>query len=98
MDSSICSAIRNRKVLRLVYDWGNRVVEPHCYGVNDKGHELLRCYQTSGESKSNEPRGWKIFRVDEINQLTALDQSFAAPRQGYNRGDIAMTREIYCEL
>jgi hypothetical protein len=98
MNQSICDAIRNRKVLRLVYGWGHRIVEPHAYGINEKDHELLRCFQTSGESKSNEPIGWKIFRVDEINQLSALDQSFASARPGYKRGDPAMSQQIYCQL
>jgi len=98
MNQRICNAILHRNVLRLVYDWGNRIVEPHCYGINDKDHELLRAYQTSGDSKSNESVGWKIFRVDELNQLTVLDQGFASPRLGYRRGDPAMTKQIYCEL
>jgi len=98
MNPAISDAIRNRKVLRLTYNWGYREVEPHCYGVNDNGHELLRCYQTSGDSKSNEPQGWKIFRVDEITQIAATQTSFAGPRPDYRPGDKAMTRQIYCQL
>ena len=98
MDQTLCNAISNRNCLRIVYDWGYRVVEPHCYGFNEKGHELLRAYQTGGESKSYEPVGWKLFRVDEINQIAVLTEQFSGARPGYNRNDPVMTGMIYCEL
>ena len=98
MKPSICGAIRDRHLIELTYDWGSRIVEPHAYGLNDNGHELLRCYQTSGASESGEHRGWKLFRVDEINSLHVLQETFLRPRRGYKRSDKALDERIYCEL
>lgn len=98
MNPAICEAIREHRVLQLNYHWGHRVVEPHTYGLNDNGHELLRVYQVSGASESGEHRGWKLLRVDEIRGLQILDEQFQGPRPGYNRGDRAMDQAIYCQL
>lgn len=98
MNPAICQAIRERRLIRLSYGWGSRLVEPHAYGVNDNGHELLRVFQISGASDSGQRFGWKLLRVDEIGTLLVLDDHFDAPRQGYRRGDSAMDDRIYCEL
>jgi hypothetical protein len=98
MNSSISIAIRERLKLQLIYDWGHRVVEPHAYGVGEEGQELLRVYQVGGASQSNEPIGWKLFRVDEIRSLQVLSETFSGARPGYKRGDKAMTRRIYAQL
>jgi hypothetical protein len=98
MNPTICEAIHERRVLRLNYHWGHRVVEPHAYGLNDNGHELLRVFQVSGASESGEHHGWKLLRVDEIHGLHVLDDQFAGPRPGYKRGDKAMDQRIFCQL
>lgn len=98
MNHLICQAIQNRNLLRLVYHWGYRLVEPHAYGINKNGHELLRCYQVGGASESDQPKGWKLFRVDEIHQLHGTEENFSGPRLGYNRNDKALDRQIYCQL
>jgi hypothetical protein len=98
MNTTICNAIRERLVLTLNYDWGYRSVEPHVYGINSKGNELIRAYQVGGQSKSGENVGWKLFRVDEIKSLSASGTKFSGPRIGYNRQDKAMDQQIYCAL
>lgn len=67
--SAICEAIQSRKVLRFYYDGGFRHVEPFCYGLGTSDNELLRAYQIDGASESNEFRGWKLFKVDEIGTV-----------------------------
>ncbi len=98
MNLLICQAISSNKVLKLVYHWGFRLVEPYAYGMNHKGHELLRSYQIGGASDSGEPVGWKLFRVDEINQLQETAVHFSRERKGYKRDDKALDRQIYCQL
>lgn len=94
----IATPIHNRNLLRLIYDGGSRTVEPHAYGHNNaKSHDLLRAYQVSGSSKSFEYVGWKLFRCDEIQSIEVLTDRFAAPRDGYKRGDKALD-QIYAEL
>ncbi|MBI5115043.1 hypothetical protein HZA56_01060 [Candidatus Poribacteria bacterium] len=98
MNPVICEAIRERRLLRLNYHWGHRIVEPHAYGLNDNGHELLRVFQVSGASESGEHHGWKLLRVDEIHGLEILKEQFEGSRPGYKHGDKAMDQRIYCQL
>jgi hypothetical protein len=97
MNQVILSAIANKAVLRLEYHGFYRVVEPHAYGVNDLGHELLRCYQTSGGSESHEQQGWKLLLLSETYSISQSGATFAGARQDYKRGDKAMSR-IYAQL
>ena len=98
MYRAIETAIRDRKLITVNYPPGVRVVEPHAYGSNTDGSELLRVYQVSGASHSGEPTGWRLFRVDRIGSLEVLSETFSSPRPGYTRGDSSMTREIFAEL
>ena len=95
MDSKICRAIENCHLIELRSRWGSRKVEPHAYGRNDNGHELLRAYQISGASESGERQGWKLFRLDEITSLHVLEDGFSGARRGYKRGDKALDEWIY---
>lgn len=98
MNANLVSAVRNRHLVRLLYEGGFRIIEPHAYGHNDnKNHDLIRAFQVSGSSKSFEYVGWKLFRCDEMLSLQVLEQHFSGPRPGYKRGDKALDR-IYCEL
>jgi hypothetical protein len=95
---NIATAIRERRLIRLVYDGGYRTVEPHAHGHNNKkNHDLLRAYQVSGSSKSFEYVGWKLFRCDEMLSFQVLEDRFSGPRDGYKRGDKALD-QIYSEL
>lgn len=98
MNSAICTAIRERRLIHLTYHWGHRIVEPHAYGRNDNGHELLRVFQLRGASESGEPYGWKLLRMDEITGLNVLEENFSGPRSGYARNDKALDERIYCQL
>jgi hypothetical protein len=57
MNGLIAAAIERRRLLKLVYSVGSRIVEPHVYGLTGCGKELLRCYQVAGESASRERAG-----------------------------------------
>lgn len=93
----LIAAIQDRSVVHLRYDWGHRLVEPHVYGLNKDGHELLRAFQTGGHSESRQRFGWKLFRVDEIQKLDLPGKQFKGPRRGYKRIDPAITT-IYAQL
>jgi hypothetical protein len=98
MNQAIIAAIREKRLLRLVYEGGYRTVEPHAYGHNAKtGSDLLRAYQISGSSRSFAFVGWKLFRQDEIRLVEVLNDRFASARPEYKRGDKSMDR-IYVEL
>lgn len=89
MNTVIVEAIRKQIVLELRYSGYSRIVEPHAYGRDKSGDEILRCYQTSGGSNSGEKVGWKLLKVREVFSLNLLNQKFEA-RKEYKRGDKAM--------
>ncbi len=97
MNSPLCEAILQRKVIHFSYDGGYRIAEPHCYGTSRDGNELLRAYQIGGHSESGNPIGWKLFRLDELSSLSIREDSFSGPRPQYNPNDPAMA-SIYCRL
>ena len=94
---TICNAIREQRLLAFTYGGYRRVVEPHTYGSDGKGHLALRAYQVEGGSETGEQVGWKLFHVDKIGGLQMLDHTFAHARAGYRQGDPAF-RDIQCQL
>jgi len=93
----ICDAITNKRLLKFYYDGYNRIVEPHTAGIDKKGHEALRAYQVSGGSESGEYVGWKLFHVDEMQNITVMQDQFDGPRQKYKRNDSGFSH-IRCQL
>lgn len=98
MNRSIQTAIVERRLIRLDYDPGQRLIEPHAYGRSSEGNELLRAFQVNGASASREHHHWKLFRVDRINSMTVLTERFDEPRPGYRRDDSAMKGGILAQL
>jgi hypothetical protein len=88
---AICDAIRLKRVVRFLYHGGVREVEPHVYGRNAGGSELLRAYQLRGQSHSGETVGWKMFHVEDISYLAVTFEPFTAPRAGYASVDKVIT-------
>lgn len=95
-EHELCDAIHRRRRVRFWYRGGMRTAEPYAYGVDDGGHPILRALQVSGYSRSR-GHGWKLFRVEEIEEFRMLDETFPEPEEGYMRNDPAMTK-IYCEI
>lgn len=87
----ISSAIQNKQLLSFVYDGYQRVVEPHTYGIDTKGHTALRAYQVRGGSDSGEDSGWKLFHVNEIRGLSMIQDHFSYARPKYKRNDSAFS-------
>ncbi len=95
--SDICQAISDLRLISFDYDDHYRVVEPHIYGVDKKGHHALRAYQVRGYTKLGQLPDWRFFHVDRICRLTILQETFAGPRDGYKRSDSAFAT-IQCQL
>ena len=96
MNKVLCDSINERNIVELRYSGYSRIVEPHAYGRDKGGDEILRCYQVSGGSESGERSGWKLLKVREIYSLQPESTSFT-PRSGYKRGDKAM-EHIFCQI
>jgi predicted DNA-binding transcriptional regulator YafY len=92
------SAITNRKVLRIKYAPGARLIEPHCLGRSKDGNILLRAFQTEGASESGEHVNWKLLRVDRMSTFEDTGKTFAGPRPQYNPADKAMKGGVIASL
>ena len=96
MKSEISDAMATLQLLELRYHGYARIVEPHAYGRDKSGDEILRCYQISGGSESGERTGWKLLKVADAYSLNVLKDAFQA-RLEYKRNDKAM-EYIFCQL
>jgi hypothetical protein len=97
MREILCDAIQNHALLRLVYGGGERIVEPHSYGITRAGNEVLRAYQVSGYSSSGQHIGWKLFDVMGITDVQETGEGFASGRSDFNPQDPAM-QTIHCRI
>lgn len=97
MNQVIIDAINTKSLLRVEYHGYYRLVEPHTYGINQKDHETLSCYQVAGGSESNEPQGWKLLLVSEAYAISTAENRFVYARAGYKPNTNTMKR-IYAQL
>jgi hypothetical protein len=98
MLQTIIVAVQNKRILSFVYDGLARTVEPHAVGRSIAGHDVLRCYQTTGQSHHPPIPDWRLMEVRKIQNLIVVqNQNFVSPRPGYRRGDRGMT-VIYAQL
>jgi hypothetical protein len=92
-----CQALKAGKVLELRYNGFSRCVEVHAVGTSKAGNLVMSCWQTRGGSTTNEPVGWKLMKLEDVQSAAISDESSQAPRTGYKRGDSRMPT-IICEL
>lgn len=97
MEKLIIDAIKSMKLLEFNYQGFHRIVEPHTYGVFSNGNELLVAYQISGKSSSRRVPFWSSFLIDDMEDISILDEKFREPRNDYKKGDKRF-HQIYCEL
>jgi hypothetical protein len=93
---SICSAIRNRQVIRLTYGGEPREVEPYCYGISTTGKEVLRGFQIAGTGRSMRSTGWRLFDLAKVQSLEILPTRFPGTRSEYNPADRQMIQQFCC--
>ncbi len=93
----LCAAIRRRSLVMFEYGDLIRVVEPHRFGINSAGHEMLSGWLRAGYSRSDPAGGWRNYLLSDVSALQVLDAPFVGSRPGYVAHDPRM-HEIYCEL
>lgn len=69
-------AIERRRCVGIRYRGGPRIVEPHGCETSRRGRRVLRGYQFGGFSQSA-VCGWKLFFVDQIEDVWVLEETFA---------------------
>lgn len=83
-EPTIIEAIESKHLIEFRYNNKKRKAEVYCLGVGADGRLLCRCYETP-------VGGWKLFKVDQMQQVKILNQKFYFARSGYNRnGDSSM--------
>jgi len=88
------TALRQNQRVTLNYGGHRRTVEVHAIGTSKKGQTVIRVWQTEGDSKSKEPVGWKLLKLDEATDIAIVDEASDAPRAGYKKADRAMAAII----
>ena len=96
MKALITKAMTERTVANVGYGGSSRTVEPHTYGVNNAGHEVLSCFQTS-DSKGGVATGWRTMLLSEITTFKLTEEVFPKNRPGYVRDGKSFQR-IFAQL
>lgn len=92
--AAVQEAISQRVCLELEYAGYMRVVEPHVYGRDASGSELLRAWQLRGGATRDEAAGWKLLDLAEVTNALAISEQAYVPRIGYRRPDPDITEVI----
>ena len=88
--SDIMNGMSKRRIMELNYDdeedpggKGRRWIQIYCYGVSKAGNDVIRVYQVGGDTKTIQP-GWKLFRVDRMQNLRTLGGTFNEAKPLFN--------------
>jgi hypothetical protein len=84
VDQLIRLAIRERRLIEFSLHGFKRTAEPHLYGVHKGVYQVL-VYQTGGGSRSGRLPAWRRVDLDEISQLTVLEERFRGGRLAVGR-------------
>jgi predicted DNA-binding transcriptional regulator YafY len=96
-NTAICKAIKNKAVIQFNYEGKLRIVEPQCHGISTTGKEVMRGFQTGGDSRSRRSIAEKLFEVARISELKETGDTFSQPGLHYNPNDQAMIY-VHCHL
>lgn len=100
MNQQIWDAIASRHTLSFRYEdeLALRRTEPHAYGINGVGEEVLFVWQLSGPSDSSpfQP-GWRVFSTDDLQDIEVNAEVFSGPRPDYTSDGVPI-EQIYCQL
>ena len=96
MNRQICEAIKSRHHLVFNYDGLPREIEPHAHGTSSRSKEVVRGFQTGGQSSSG-ALGWRLWDVAKMKSFRVSESTFTGTHPGYVRGDSDM-HPVHCEL
>jgi hypothetical protein len=77
-DPLLWQAIKQKRIIRVVYHGKERLVEPHDHGVLNGTVQLLG-YQLAGSSSRRLPN-WILMKVDEMADLQMSEKTFPGGR------------------
>lgn len=92
----IFEAIEHSHLLQFKYEGFFRIIEPHMYGSDAAGVDLVCGYQIAGTDGFGRQNGWHKFELAKISDLTCLPTKYPGPRPPYKLGSQTFKR-IYCQ-
>lgn len=92
----IFEAIEHRHLMQFMYEGFFRIVEPHMYGSDASGVDLLCGFEIAGTDGLGKHNGWHKFEVSKISDLTCMPTKYPGPRSSYRLGSKTFKR-IYCQ-
>jgi hypothetical protein len=98
MRETFIRAIRERRILSVVYPPGTRLIEPYAIGFTREGHVVVRAWQREGVSASGDEEGLKLMRLDRFHSVETTALHFFGPRPQFNPDDPAMKGGIIAML
>lgn len=96
MQDVICQAIREKRLLIVLYKNLERVVEPYLLFENKGGGLVLHSWQVQGEYEKTPPPDWCNMSLSDISSVTPLNQTFEQPHPDYNAESSRFYRVICC--
>jgi hypothetical protein len=84
----IIKAIENRLVLKFKYKSEStyRKVDIYIMGLNSSGEALIRAYEIN--------KGWKLFKVADMNELVLTSTKIYGHKYGYTFTDKAFKKVV----
>jgi hypothetical protein len=93
----IYEAIERRHLIQVYYGRYFRVVEPHVYGRDLEGRDILKVYQVAGADELGRHVGWKWFSISKMDEVKVLSTAFPGLRPPDGIRERALQR-IYCQV
>jgi len=93
----IFEAIEHRQLMQFMYEGFSRIIEPHMYGSDAAGVDLLCGFQIAGTDGLGRHNGWHKFEVSKITDLSCLPTKYPGPRHPYRLASKTFKR-IYCQV
>ncbi|WP_281977656.1 hypothetical protein [Pseudorhizobium flavum] len=84
------TAITDRLIIFLRYHGADRTVLPHILGKDRQGHLALSAWQVSGTGQ-----GWRLFHLDQVEELQQTNSRFLLNAPGYNPADPSFTAVLH---
>lgn len=91
---NIENAIKNLNLLIFQYQGYPQTIEPHIFGVDDRGRHAVLGYEVTEVGQLDKSRGWRFFYLSEMFGLSVSSTKFNGPRSGYKRSDKRFRRII----
>lgn len=98
MKELICQAIQERKVLIFSYGDQTRMVDPFTLGYHkDTSNLVLSAWWVGGYSESKQYPHWRLYKVDEMQNIRIDVADASSHQNGYNPNDSRMS-SILCTV